>query len=272
MSNPGPSIAAVVFDWAGTVVDHGSLAPVRTLQRVFAARHIQLADDIVRRDMGIAKRDHIRNLLAEPEVSAEWQQLYYRPAAETDVDAIYGEFIPLQIACLLEFAQVIDGVVPVVETLRSRGIRIGGTTGYTRPMLETLEAAARQQKYCTDASLCPEDVGAGRPHPFMCYQLAVNFKVYPLSACVKIGDTISDVEEGRNAGMWTIGLLRTGNMIGLSLENWEALPAFDQQAALTRAQAAMREHGAHYVTESVADALPILDEIEARIAQGDKPW
>lgn len=272
MCNPGHSIAAVVFDWAGTVVDHGSLAPVRTLQRVFAARQIELADDVARRDMGLAKRDHIRKLLAEPEVSAEWQQLYHRPATETDVDEIYREFIPLQMACLLEFAQVIEGVIPVVDTLRARGIRIGGTTGYTRAMLETLEVAARKQKYCTDLSLCPEDVGAGRPAPYMCYQLAVHLKVSPLSACVKIGDTISDIAEGRNAGMWTIGVLRTGNMIGLSLQDWEALPALDQQAVLRRAEAAMREHGAHYVTASVAHMLPVLDQIEARIAEGEKPW
>src|SRR5882724_8880554 len=137
MSNPlCNAIAAVVFDWAGTTVDHGSLAPVRTLQRVFANRDIPLTDDVARRDMGMAKHDHIRNLLAEPEVRAEWQRRYQRLAVESDIDELYQEFIPLQMSCLLDYAQVIDGVIPVVDTLRSRGIRIGGTTGYTRAMLE----------------------------------------------------------------------------------------------------------------------------------------
>lgn len=265
------AIAAVIFDWAGTTVDHGSLAPVRTLQRVFANRNISLADDVARRDMGMAKRDHIRNLLAEPEVQAEWQRHYQRAAVESDIDELYQEFIPLQMSCLLEYAQVIDGVVPVVDTLRSRGVRIGGTTGYTRAMLETLETAARKQGYRTDLSLCPEDVGAGRPHPFMCYQLAVNLEVSPLSACVKIGDTLSDIEEGHNAGMWTVGVFRTGNMIGLSAQDWKALPAVDKNATLGRAEASMREHAAHYVIESVADALPVLEEIEYRITRGERP-
>lgn len=272
MSNaPQSAIAAVIFDWAGTTVDHGSLAPVRTLQRVFAGREITVVDDVARRDMGLAKRDHIRKLLAEPEVHAEWQRHYQRPADESDIDALYREFIPLQMACLLDYAQVIDGVIPVVDTLRSRGIRIGGTTGYTRAMLEALEAAAREQGYRTDVSLCPEDVGAGRPHPFMCYQLAVDLKASPLSAFVKIGDTISDIEEGRNAGMWTIGVLRTGNMIGLSAQDWDALPAADKRAALDRAEAAMRKHDAHYLIESVADALPVIEEIESRIKRGERP-
>jgi phosphonoacetaldehyde hydrolase len=264
-------IAAVVFDWAGTTVDHGSLAPVRTLQQVFAARAIILEDHVARRDMGLAKRDHIRNLLAEPEVRSEWERRYQRPACEADVDELYQEFLPLQIACLLNYAQVIDGVVPVMQTLRSRGIHIGGTTGYTRVMLDTLEEAARKQGYWTDLSLCPEDVGAGRPAPFMCYQLAVNLKFSPLSACVKIGDTISDIAEGRNAGMWTVGVLRTGNMIGRSLEDWEALLEKQKQVELAKAKASMEKHHSHYVIDSVAELLPVLDLIEARIQDGERP-
>jgi phosphonoacetaldehyde hydrolase len=265
------AIAAVVFDWAGTTVDHGSLAPVRTLQKVFGNRNISLADNVARRDMGMAKRDHIRNLLAEPEVQTEWLQRYQRAAVESDIDELYAEFIPLQMSCLLDYAQVIDGVVPVVDALRSRGVRIGGTTGYTRAMLEALEAAARKRGYHTDLSLCPEDVGSGRPHPFMCYQLAVDLEFSPLSACVKIGDTLSDIEEGLNAGMWTIGVLRTGNMTGLSAQDWMALPAADKKAAMDTAEAAVREHSAHYVIESVAEALPVLKEIEYRITRGERP-
>jgi phosphonoacetaldehyde hydrolase len=264
-------IAAVIFDWAGTTVDHGSLAPVRTLQRVFAKRDIVLSDEVARRDMGLAKRDHIRHLLGETTISDLWLARHYRLASELDVEELYQEFLPLQMDCLLEYSKVIDGVVDVVATLRSAGIRIGGTTGYTSSMLEVLEAAARKQGYMTDSSLCPEDVGVGRPHPFMCYQLAVDLKAAPLSSCVKIGDTISDIEEGRNAGMWTIGVLRTGNMIGLSESEWMVLPQIEREAALHKAETIMRTHGVHYVIESVAEALPVLEEIANRIAQGDRP-
>jgi hypothetical protein len=49
--------------------------------------------------------------------------------------------------------------------------------------------------------------------------------VYSLSNCVKIGDTVVDIEEGKNAGMWTIGLTRTGNLVGLDQQQWERLTA-----------------------------------------------
>lgn len=270
--NPTSPIAAVVFDWAGTVVDHGSLAPVRTLQRVFALREIEVSDEVARRDMGLAKRDHIRNLLAEPEVASLWQSRYARAACEADGDALYRDFIPMQTACLLDYSQVIEGVVPVVEELRASGIRIGGTTGYTRAMMSALEVQARAEGYAPDCYLCPDDVGAGRPHPFMLYRLAADLHAAPLEACVKVGDTLSDIDEGRNAGMWTIGVLRTGNMVGLSAEDWAKLPADQQKEKLARAESQMLARQAHYTVNSVSEILPVLDQIAQRIQSGARPW
>ena len=266
------SIAMVVFDWAGTVVDHGSLAPVRTLQQVFAQRGIMVAADVARRDMGLAKRDHIAKLLAEPEVALQWREKYRRAADDSDAATIYADFIPLQTACLLDYSHVIDGVTTVVNELRSRGVCIGGTTGYTRDMMNALEASAKAEGYAPDRSLCPDDVGAGRPHPFMCYRLAADLHAAPLDACVKVGDTLSDIDEGRYAGMWTVGVLRTGNMVGLSAADWADLPAAEQRVRLARAESLMRGRKAHYVVDSVAEILPVLDEIAERIGRGDRSW
>jgi phosphonoacetaldehyde hydrolase len=155
--------------------------------------------------------------------------------------------------------------------MRARGMKIAGTTGYTRPMLEQLQPAAAGQGYRTDASLAPEDVGAGRPFPWMCYRLAIDLRVYPLSSCVKIGDTDSDIAEGRNAGMWTIGVTRSGNAVGLSEQDWSALAHPEQQTLLNKAEHELRAAGADYTAETVAHTLSILDEIERRIAIGERP-
>ena len=175
---------------------------------------------LVRRHMGLAKKDHIRKLLEEPEVKEQWQALRNAAPQERDVDAIYAKFEPQMMEVLAGYATVISGVVDAVEAMRARGMKIAGTTGYTRPMLDRLEALAAQQGYRTDRSLAPEDAGGGRPFPWMCYRLAMDLRIYPLSACVKIGDTESDIEEGLNAGMWTIGVTRSGNTVGLSEADW----------------------------------------------------
>jgi phosphonoacetaldehyde hydrolase len=97
----------------------------------------------------------------------------------------------------------------------------------------------------------------------MCYLTAVRLKTYPLSAFVKIGDTPTDMEEGRNAGMWTIGITRTGNEVGLTEDEWQQLPSAGQNALLATAQRHLVDAGAHYTAESVAECDPIFDRIEA---------
>ena len=61
-------VEAVIFDWAGTTIDHGSLAPVRALSELLHGRRIDVTDAEVRVDMGIYKKDHIRNVLRNPRV------------------------------------------------------------------------------------------------------------------------------------------------------------------------------------------------------------
>src|SRR5436190_14020266 len=80
-------IQAVIFDWAGTTVDHGSLAPVRAVTEVFRGRGVAVSDAEARRDMGIYKRDHIRNLLFDAAVSARWLARFGAAPEEADVES-----------------------------------------------------------------------------------------------------------------------------------------------------------------------------------------
>jgi phosphonoacetaldehyde hydrolase len=232
-------IRAVVLDWAGTAVDRGSLAPVRTIQQVFERHGVIVSEDAARRDMGLPKREHLRRLLTTIDPAA----------GERDLDAYYDEFVPIQLEMLREHSAVIPGVVEAVNEMRGRGIRIGSTTGYTRAMLDVVVAKAREQGYDPDCAIAPEEAGAGRPHPYMMYLAAIRLERYPLGAFVKVGDTPVDIEEGRNAGAWTVGVSETGN---------------SNRDALERA-------GAHFVIDSVADISPVLDMIELHLAAGRRP-
>jgi phosphonoacetaldehyde hydrolase len=268
---PDTKIPAVFLDWAGTAVDHGSIAPVHALEDVFHEYGVTAPRPLVRRHMGLAKKDHIRKLLEEPYVQEQWTALHHAPPQESDVEAMYAGFEPQMLEVLAGYATVISGVVDAVEAMRARGIKIAGTTGYTRPMLDRLETMAATQGYRTDRSLAPEDAGGGRPFPWMCYRLAMDLHIYPLFHCVKIGDTESDIAEGRNAGMWTIGVTRSGNAVGLIESDWSKLDSEQQRTLLDCAELELRSAGAHYTAETVAHVLPILDEITERIARGERP-
>ncbi len=257
------AIRALIFDWAGTTVDHGSLAPVLTLERVFPQAGVPLPQAVLRRDMGLAKRDHIARILLEAEAIAAWQSAPGRLPSESDADALYAAFLPLQMECLLAYSPVLAGVPEAMESFRQLGYRIGSTTGYTRAMLDALAANAATQGYRPEIAMSPEDVGSGRPSPAMVFEICRRFGVAP-HECIKIGDTPSDIAEGRNAGMATIGITRTGNMVGLSLAEWAATTPSQQQSLLSAASAALLNAGADAVAESVAECLPVIQAIVRR--------
>lgn len=264
-------ISAIMLDWAGTVVDHGSMAPILALQALFSTHGIDLSAKDARKDMGLLKRDHIQAILQLDNVRAEWTKQFGSEPSPEDLNSLYAEFGPLQMDIITKHSDVIDGAAETVERWKSRDIRIGSTTGYTRAMLNPVIAQARSQGYSPDSSVCPDEVGAGRPAPWMLFRNAQLLDVYPLSRCVKIGDTISDIEEGRNAGMWTIGLTRTGNMVGTDAATFAALPDSQKQHLVRQAEEAFRSNGAHYVAEDLASCDPILQEIESLLARDTSP-
>jgi phosphonoacetaldehyde hydrolase len=105
----------------------------------------------------------------------------------------------------------------------------------------------------------------------MALQCMMDLGVYPAEAIVKIGDTVPDIQEGLNAGMWTIGVIKTGNEFGLSEKQVAALDAETLNAKREQALARLAQAGAHYVVDSLADCDAIIDDIDARLAHGERP-
>ena len=264
-------IQGVLLDWAGTTMDYGCMAPAVVFVEVFKRQRVPITMDEARAPMGAHKRVHIQKISQLDAVRRRWEEVHGRVPTEADVDRMFAEFVPLQLACLSDYSDLIPGTLEAVAAMRKRGIKIGSTTGYLTEMMEINLRDAARQGYEPDSTVCASDVPAGRPYPFMCLQNVINLRISPLEACVKIDDTIPGVEEGLNAGMWTIGLAMSGNEIGLPLKELEALDHAERQRRSQRAYARMYQGGAHYVVDSIADILPCLDDIQERLARGDRP-
>jgi phosphonoacetaldehyde hydrolase len=266
----GP-VLSVVLDWAGTAVDHGCKGPAAVFVNVFAQMNVAVSTADARRFMGLAKKDHIRKMCNLPEVSAAWARQHGRLPDETDVDDLYRRTAAMMKETLSRHSDPIEGVIDTVERLRSMGIRIGSCTGYVREMMDVLVPAARRRGYEPDAVVCSSDVPAGRPFPWMCYINAIQLGTYPMEAMVKIGDTIADIEEGLNAGMWTVGITRTGNELGLTSPEVNALDPEDLNARLNRIDEQFKQAGAHYTLETLADILPVVNDINQKLKAGKNP-
>ena len=264
-------LKAVLLDWAGTTMDYGCYAPAVVFIEVFKRNRVPVSIEEARLPMGAHKKVHIRQITQIDRVAKAWEATHGARPTEKDVEAMFEDFIPLQLECLADYSDLIPGTIEAVDAFRERDLKIGSTTGFTGEMMEILIHEAKMRGYEPDSTVCATDVPAGRPEPWMCAQNAMNLGVYPMESIVKIGDTLPDIEEGLNAGMWTIGLAKTGNEIGLNEAEITELPSDVLSRKLERARARMYQTGAHYVVDSIADVLPLLDEIEKRLAREERP-
>lgn len=266
----GP-LQAIILDWAGTILDFGSCAPAAAFVEVFKREGVEVTTEEARGPMGSHKRDHIRQMTETESVAKRWQAVHDSAATEEDVTRMYDEFVPIQLAGLAGHADLVPGCLEAIEAFRSRNLKIGTSTGYSTEMIEIVCAEAKERGFEPDAVVCATDVPAGRPAPWMCFENAQRLGVYPMESVVKVDDTLPGIVAGLNAGMWSIGVVKTGNEIGLTEKEIAALPADDYQRRIKRAYTRMHQAGAHYVVDGIADVPGCLDDIQRRLAAGERP-
>jgi phosphonoacetaldehyde hydrolase len=264
-------LETIIFDLAGTLVDFGSQAPVRALKQLFADDGIHISDAEAREPMGSEKRDHISRLLEMPAVQAQWQAIHGRPSGETDIDRLYQAFAPLQLAAIHDSLDLIPGTREVLQQLPGLDLHYAFNTGYSRdmaqPVLQTLQEAGLQPA----SVVCGPEVPRSRPAPHMALRNLIESGASAVHNCVKVDDSESGIEEGRNAGMWTVGVAVSGNSLGLSLAEWQLLSDDEQAERRQQATKRLREAGAHHVIDSVAELLPCLNHISQALTEGARP-
>ncbi|MGR5093996.1 phosphonoacetaldehyde hydrolase [Vibrio maritimus] len=272
MTQPSP-IQAVVFDWAGTIVDFGSFAPTSIFVSAFKQGFdFDISLEEAREPMGIGKWDHIKAVGQIPAVKARWVAQFGKEMDDADIDAIYAAFMPLQKAKVADHAAPILNAVEVVNNLKQKGIKIGSCSGYPREVMDVLVPVAADYGYQPDYVVATDDLPqGGRPAPFMALKNAIELSVTSVGACVKVDDAAPGIEEGHNAGMWTVGLLLSGNEAGLTFEEYQAADAETLDAARERARVKLGKAAPHYLIDTIADLPEVIADIEERLVAGERP-
>jgi phosphonoacetaldehyde hydrolase len=151
-----------------------------------------------------------------------------------------------------------------VARLRGGGVKVAATTGYFREAAAVVLAAGRAQGYVPDFAIGADDVPAGRPAPWMIFRCMEALGVYPPAAVVKVGDTVVDVEDGLNAGCWSVGVVDSSNEMGLSAAEFAALSGAEKAARRGAVAARFTAAGAHAVIDTLAELPALLDDLAAR--------
>ncbi|MFN7727245.1 MAG: phosphonoacetaldehyde hydrolase [Rubrivivax sp.] len=266
-------LEAVIFDWAGTMVDFGSFAPTQIFVDAFQAAYgFALSLEEARRPMGLGKWQHIEALGRDRDVAPRWLAQFGQPMGQDQVRHIYETFIPLQVERVGEHSALIPGALAVVQGLRAQGLKIGSTTGYPRQVMLRLMALAAEQGYAPDCTVCADDLPAGaRPGPWMALECVQQLRLGAVSHCVKVDDTVPGIAEGLNAGMWTVGVALSGSPAGWTLAEYQAADEAARAVQRAAVAAELQQAGAHFVVDTVADLPGVLQQIAQRLAQGRRP-
>ena len=266
-------IEGVILDWSGTTADAHVIAPAVVFEEVFAKHKVPISNEEARKPMGLRKDLHITKILEIPEVQARWLEVKGRPSTPDDVNALFADFVPMQLEVLPRYSTLIPGTVTAVELLRSLGIKIGSTTGFTKDMVDILLTEARKQGYVPDSSVAGDEVLHGaRPTPHMIYKNMDNLGIHLPGAIVKVGDTLGDVGEGLSAGAWTVGIWGLSNYTGIkSLEHLASLSTFELEKRQEHSRAILSQSGAHYLIKEISELPSVVNMINLRIEKGETP-
>ena len=223
--------------------------------------------------MGLRKDLHIKALTEVPELRHRWKEIKGKDPDQGDVDAMFADFVPMQLDCLRQYTGLLPGVAEVVQRLQKQGIKIGSTTGFVRPMVDILEEDAKKQGYVPDASVAGDEVEHGaRPKPFMVYKNLDMMDVHPIQSVIKVDDTISGIGEALEAGCWGVGVSRYSNYMDVdSLADAESLSDEEMARRLDHTNEILQKAGAHYVIDSLADIEPVIEDVNRRLARGERP-
>ena len=259
-------VKLVVFDWAGTTVDYGCIAPLAVFEKIFQNKNIHLTREEILKPMGMGKRDHIETLLSDDRVTAQWRKVYQRDWTQNDVDEMFGQFNTELLSTLHNYCTPIDGVFETITQLKNMGLYIGSTTGYTREMMDIVEKGAKEQGYAPDYTVTSETTGGyGRPYPYMIFENMKHFQVLSSEEVVKVGDTVADIEEGKNAGAWSIGVIEGSSAANLTPEMVVTLSREEKEKAFARAEEILKQAGADYVIRTMEELPGVIEEINQKM-------
>ena len=249
----------IIFDWAGTTVDYGCFAPVQAFVEAFEENGITPTLEEVRKPMGMLKIDHVRTMLSMERISALWREVHQRDWNEEDVVRVYKRSEAKILEIVENFAEPKPYVTETVAKLREMGLKIGSTTGYTDEMMTVVTERAKEQGYEPGCWFSPDAVGGkGRPYPYMIFRNMEALGLKEVSRVMKVGDTVADILEGKNAGLVSVGILEGSSVLGLTEQEYKDLSPEERKEREEKAEEVYRQAGADYVIRDIRGVLELL--------------
>ncbi|WP_165773448.1 HAD-IA family hydrolase [Zooshikella ganghwensis] len=264
-------IQAVIFDMTGTLVDFGAKANGQALQQLFNQYQIQLPPDTLLAVADLPDLAQLKYLFAIESIKDQWQQHQGSLPDEKQLEQLNIQLRTQQIVCASQQLSLPVDSKTVFQFIRKQGYKVGVCTHYCRDIASDLIPQLAEEGIKIDHWVSAADVSQPRPAPHLALTCAVALDILSVSACVKVDDSLKGIEEGLNAGMWTIGTAISGEYNNRSINEWNQLSNTERDKIRSEATLSLYRAGAHYVVDTISDIQSCLEDIEARLKRGERP-
>ena len=196
-----------------------------------------------------------------PTINEAFKAKYNRNYNKKDIDKIYELFEASLMAGITKHTDIKPYVIETVNKLKEMKIKIGSTTGYTDMMMEPVLKRAKEQGYCPDGWYSPDATNhLGRPYPYMIFKNIQTLNVTSVKNVIKVGDTVSDIKEGLNAGVITIGVIEGSSTLGLNEEEFNNLDKIKKIELVEKVKQIYLDAGADYVINNLSELIDIINK------------
>ena len=263
-------IRACIFDLGGTIVDKYSLSPFISFKNAFHKKKILISDDLIYKDMGMEKKEHIKLILQNKKVSERWNNLYNDYPNFKDVSEIYHLFNENQeINC--KNIEILPETPKCINYLQLNNIKIGTTTGFSKEnafhIKDLLESNDIKLNSYVSSTCLPNNNGEffTRPNPGMVFQNLVNMNIDNSSNVIKIDDTNVGIEEGKTAGCITVGVARWSTYMKVLPKDVSTITDKEVNERLKESRKILNQSNPDYIIDTLDELPRIIREINQKI-------
>jgi phosphonoacetaldehyde hydrolase len=203
------SIRLAIFDLGGTIVDRYSLSPFLSLKHAFQKKGLNISNHLIYKDMGVDKHHHIELILKNEKVSKQWIQKYDKYPDMNSTMSVFDEFIRYQMDDGIKSIEILPETKTCINWLGNNSISTGVTTGFSRPIMNAIKEKLLDDDIHIDKYVSSTCLGKpGRPNPHMMREIINHLSISDPRRVIKIDDTVVGIQEGKNAGVITVGVAK----------------------------------------------------------------
>lgn len=258
-------IKACVFDLGGTLVDKYSATPLFSLKQIFKEHNLNISPKLISRGMGMNKYNHIEYIMNNPYVARNWFQQNGSYASKHDLDDLFCRFNEIQFQKSKNI-EILPETKSVIDLLKYRNIQTGVTTGFDLPNTLAIKDKLDKNDIHIDSyvsSSCVTD--NGRPNPSMIFKNMNNLNINDPLRLIKLDDTGVGITEGKNAGCWTVGVVKWSIYMEMfeidDINGDNLLHSSEYKQKVEKTKKMFYDHGADFVIHDLSEFKETLDTI-----------